>query len=75
MQESTSLQRIASNVRVEATRRNVTGQQIAEALGLTQPATSRRMCGHVAFSGPELDKLAALFGVPVSAFFDEQVSA
>lgn len=65
MQELTSTQRIAANVRAEATRRGVTGQMIAEHLELTQPAVSRRMRGHVEFSASELHKLAGLLGVSV----------
>lgn len=62
---------IAANVRAEATRRAITGQQVARHLGLTQPATSRRMHGHVEFTASEIERLAHLFGVPVSRLYEE----
>jgi transcriptional regulator with XRE-family HTH domain len=71
MEQQSRSQRIASNVRAEVTRRNLTGQQVAVALGLTQPATSRRMRGHVEFSGSELARLAEFLEVPVSTLYGE----
>lgn len=71
MQESSPAQLIASNVRAEVTRRNLSGQRVAEALGLTQPATSRRMRGHVEFSATELQRLAELLEIPVASLYGE----
>lgn len=47
---------------------------VAESLGLSQPAVSRRLSGEVDFSATELTKLAALLNVPVATFFGERAA-
>ncbi len=74
MQESASNPRtstVADNVRAEATRKNLSNQEVGAALGLSEAATSRRMRGHVEFSASELQQVAGLLGVPVSTLYGE----
>lgn len=61
---------VASNVRAEMTRCGVTQVQLAEVLGLTQPAISRRTRGEVAFRFEELVACAAVFDTTVSRLTD-----
>lgn len=61
-------QRVATEVRAEVARQNVTQYDLAEVLGVAQPSISRRLAGKHPFDTDELDKLAAYFGVPVDRF-------
>lgn len=68
----TPAQRIAGEVRAELARKLRTQQQLAEALGLTQQATSRRLRGEVPFSGAELMLAADFLDVPVAHLLPPQ---
>jgi transcriptional regulator with XRE-family HTH domain len=62
---------IANEVRSAAARSQKSQTQLAEALGTTQVAISRRMRGAVPFTGAELDALAVYLDVPITTFFPE----
>lgn len=64
----TLTQRVATEVRAEVARQNVTQYDLADVLGMAQPSVSRRLAGKHPFDTDELDKLAAFFGVPVDRF-------
>jgi transcriptional regulator with XRE-family HTH domain len=49
----------------------VTQQQLAEVLGLTQGPVSERLNCRISFSVTELDTIAAYFDVPITALFPE----
>jgi predicted transcriptional regulator len=63
--------RVAAAVRAEMARRNVTQQMLADQLGMTQAAVSRRLVGRVPFDAEELGRVAEYLGVPVSLLFGE----
>lgn len=54
---------VAGAVRAELARRQVGQRQVAEALGISQPAVSRRLAGEVAFNVDELAAVADLLGM------------
>jgi transcriptional regulator with XRE-family HTH domain len=58
---------VAMNVRVELARRRVRQTDLAECLGLSQAAVSRRLSGAVPFDVNELAAAAALLGVPAAS--------
>lgn len=62
---------VSAAVRVEMARNSLRQADVAEALGLSQQAVSRRLKGAVSFDADELVTLAALFGVPASALIDQ----
>lgn len=62
---------VAANVRAEVARRRIRQADIAGHLSIDQRAVSRRLLGHVEFSASELQKLAELLEVPVSALYGE----
>lgn len=61
---------VSSAVRVEMARNSLRQADLAEALGLSQQAVSRRLKGLVSFDADELVTLASLFGVSASALID-----
>lgn len=63
------------NVRAEIARSGSSQATIADLLGLTQSAVSRRLSGKIDFSATELSKLAAYLNVPVAAFFTDMERA
>ena len=71
MSNPTYTTRVASSVRAEMARRKITQTELAESLGMTQPAISRRMSGAVPFDTEELGQIADLLGVPMSVLFGE----
>ncbi len=58
-------ERVADAVRAECARRRITQHDLAESLGLSQMAVSRRLSGTVAFDVNELYAVAALLDVSV----------
>lgn len=60
---------VAREVRAEMGRQRMTHQQLAEALGLSQPQTTKRLNGVIEFRPSELEAAAELLGVPVVQFF------
>lgn len=59
---------VAAEVRAELARQRRPQRDLAEAIGLSQQAASRRLCGEVPFDIAELAKVAALLGVPIEHF-------
>ena len=73
MQQSHT-ERVAGAVRAEMARHNITQQAVADRLGTTQAAVSRRVLGKVPFDTEELGILSEMLGVPVSALFGERAA-
>lgn len=67
--------RTADNVRAEMARRRVPQIEVAQLLGLSQTAVSRRLNGGTDFSVRELIAVAGLLGVPASTLLGEDVAA
>lgn len=63
-------QGVAGEVRAWMARRQFTGRSVAQQLGWSEIALSRRLTGKVAFDVAELMKIASLLDVHVSAFFE-----
>lgn len=63
-------QAIAAEVRAYLARRQLTGVATARRLGWTQNYMSRRLSGTAPFSLDDLQAVADLLEVPVTAFFD-----
>lgn len=59
---------VASEVRAEMARQQVSQQALADKLGWTQPKVSRRISGAVPFDVAELNAIATALGVPVVQF-------
>lgn len=66
---------LAAHLRAEFARRKIPNTQIAERLGITQTAVSRRMLGQTPIDVPELYELADLLGMPVADLLPERASA
>jgi transcriptional regulator with XRE-family HTH domain len=63
--------RIPLVVRAELARHGVSQTDIAEVLGVSQAAVSRRLSGRVEFTLDELRLIAERLGVPLSTFVPE----
>ncbi len=59
---------IASEVRAELARQQITQRDLAAVLGMTQPALQLRLVGKRSFRGEELAKIATHLGVPATRF-------
>jgi transcriptional regulator with XRE-family HTH domain len=68
-------QRIAAEVRAEMARQQKTQREVGEILDLPQASIYLRLQAKRAFRAEELAKLAEAFGVPISRFFPDAVSA
>lgn len=64
---STQAPRIAGNLRAEMARRGVTQQQVAEVLGLSQSAVSRRLLGQAPISIDQLFEITERFGIDMAS--------
>lgn len=60
---------IAANVRAEAARHDRTQLDIADMLGITHTAVSRRMRGETPFRDHELQSIAKYLGVSIAVLF------
>lgn len=58
--------RVALEVKAQMVRQEVNQQQLAESLGLSQAAVSRRLTGEVPFDVNELVAVAAALGITVA---------
>lgn len=58
--------RLAANVRAEMARRRVPQQTVAQRLGVSQSAVSRRVAGHTPFTVAELVQVADLLDLTLS---------
>lgn len=72
MRTITGLGQVHDRVRAIAAARRVPQRELARALGITQQAVSRRLVGAVAFRVDELQKIAALLGVPLQQLLVEE---
>jgi transcriptional regulator with XRE-family HTH domain len=70
MSNPTPSLRIAASVRAEMARRRMSQKDLAELLGMTQPALSRRLTGEVPFAVDDLPLFAEALGVPVSVLME-----
>lgn len=59
---------IASGIRAEMARQELTQQALAPQIGMSQQALSRRLRGEHPFDTAELERVAAALGVPVAEF-------
>ena len=74
MTEESSAERgpdVPARVRELAKERGVTQRTIADALGLSQSAASRRLVGDVPFDVDELAAVAKVLGVPLTRLVEE----
>lgn len=60
--------RVATEVRAEMARHQVSQRQLCSVLNISQPQLSKRLLGTIAFDTAELDRLAEHFGIPVERF-------
>jgi len=71
-QETTALpqgltQRVAAEIRAELGRQQMSQRRLAELLGVDPAIVSRRLAGvRYSFTTSELDRIAAILGVPVA---------
>lgn len=65
---------IARSVRAEMARRGINQETLAERLGLTQRAMSRRLTADTSFRAEELAAIADVLGVPVATFLRGEVT-
>ena len=65
---------IAAEVRAAVGRQRRTQEQIAQALGIGQPAVSRRLAGAVPFTAAELAQLAEWLDVPIETLLGRVAS-
>lgn len=59
----TLTQMVAAEVRAELARRQITQQQLAAAIGLSQASVSERLRGKTPFTTEDLEKVSAALGV------------
>jgi transcriptional regulator with XRE-family HTH domain len=65
------LHRPAANIRAEMARRSIRQIVLAQRLGLSQAAISRRLKGETEFSVAELLVVAELLGVPAASLLGD----
>jgi transcriptional regulator with XRE-family HTH domain len=61
--------RVAEEVRALMARRRISGVQLSKEIGRSHVYLSRRLNGHTAFDVDDLEAVARIFEVPVSALF------
>jgi transcriptional regulator with XRE-family HTH domain len=66
---TTHTERVAATVRAEMARQRITQTQMAERLGMSQVAVSRRLLGQVPFDVEELGRVAEILDLPASVLF------
>lgn len=66
---------VASSVRAELARRQTQQAQIAELLGLSEAAVSRRVNGFVPFRADEVRKIADFLDVPLTSLLPAKAQA
>jgi len=62
---------VSENVRALMARTKTKQQSLADALGMTQGAVSKKMNGDRPFTLDELELVASHFGVPITVLFEE----
>lgn len=71
----TTAERVGTNVRAEMTRAGVSQTTLAEQLGMSQPALSKRLLGKQVFDIDELTRVAEHLGVPVAVLLADHTAA
>lgn len=62
--------RVATEIRAELGRQQMSQSKLAEQLGIHQTAVSKRLIGtRYSFTTAELDRIAVILGVPVEQLF------
>lgn len=69
--QSVSKGDVASEVRAEAARQQISGRELARRLDCKPVYIARRLSGEVDFSSTDLRRVADILAVPVSQFFGE----
>lgn len=67
-------QRVAANVRAEMARRQKLQRELAEALGISNNQASLRLAGRTPFRLDELERVAELLDLPVSALIAQSAA-
>lgn len=62
--QSTVAERLRGEVRAEMARQRVTRKELADRSGIPLHALDRRLGGHVEFTFPEAERIAAGLGIP-----------
>lgn len=62
---------VAAEVRAVLARKQIRQRGLGEALGLNQPATSRRLSGSLEWTVTEIQAVAKFLDVPVASLFGE----
>ena len=60
---------VAEEIRVLMARQRMSGRGLARAAGLNEATVSRRLNAEYPFDVDELERIAAIFGVPITALF------
>ena len=68
---TTSAATVGHNIRAEMTRLQLTQEDVAQMLGVSQSGVSRRLIGEIAFNVVELTTLARMFDVTASYLLGE----
>ena len=66
---------VGANVRAEMARRRISQTSIADEVGMTQSAISRRLRGVTPFDVSTLALVAACLNVPVASLIDDPAAA
>ena len=65
---------VAANIRAELARQRVSQFVVADRLGLSQAAVSRRLSGGTPFELDEVEAIASLLGVPLVDLIAERAA-
>lgn len=71
----TLAEQVVAEVRAELGRQSMTSKDLAKALGVSEMWTSRRLRGLTPFDIADLQRVADVFGVPVSRFVTDAEQA
>jgi transcriptional regulator with XRE-family HTH domain len=66
---------VSVKIRAELERQGVSARELSRRLSVSQPYIHRRLNGDVQFRVDELDKIAAVLGVPVATFLSGEAEA
>lgn len=69
--EDSPTQRVAAELRAEMARQNRSRMDLADALGISHSAASRRFDGSISLDVDELYRVAVWLSVPVSRFLGD----